>query len=168
MKLSHLLCAMLACVPLAFEARASAGDRGSTSRDAAVAASPRRGAGNADRVHSLLNAQARGRPARQPGRPVGSARAVAHGPDDARGRQGVSAAGQPKLAASNSAAAMPAGQTKLAASNSAPPPAARLSSIPRNSAIGGPHASRLGRVGGPAISRTTHIATIDGAQLHHK
>ena len=168
MKLSHLLCAMLACVPLTLEARATAGDRGSASRDAAVAASPRRGPGNADRVHSLLNAQARGHPARQPGRSVRSARAVAQGPDDARGRVGVSAAGQSKLAASNGAAAMPAGQPKLAASISAAPPAARLSSIPRNSAIGRPHAQALARVGGPAISRTTHSATIDGAQLHHK
>src|ERR1700722_18584561 len=126
MKLSHLLCAMLACVPLTFEARATAGDRGSTSRDAAVAASSRRGSGNADRLHSLLNAQARGHPARQPGRSVRSARAI-----------------------------------------SAPPPAARLASIPRISAIGGPHPQAFARVGGPAVSRTTHIATIDGAQLHH-
>jgi hypothetical protein len=208
MKMSHILCAMLACAPLTFEARAATssadgpssaaaaklgeaagraapsrnagtmrgrtGDRGSNQagaqtgsgskgRDAAVAASPRRGPvtsqggvaqtgrSNADRLHSLLNAQARGRLARPPGR-AGSTRAVTRGPDDVRGSQGVSPAGQPKMAASNGAA----------------PSAARLSSTPRNSAIGGPHAQGLGRVGGPAIGRATHSATVDGAQLHHK
>jgi hypothetical protein len=223
MKMSHILCAMLACAPLTFEARAATSsadgpssaaavnvgeaagraapsrnagskrgrtvDRGSNQagaqtgsgskgRDAAAAASPRRGSAtsqggvaqtgrsNADRLHSLLNAQARGRLARQPGR-AGSTRAVTRGPDDVRGSQGVSPAGRSKLAASNSAAAMPVVQPKVAASNSAPS-AARLSSTPRNSAIGGPHAQGLGRVGGPAISRATHGATVDGAQLHHK
>jgi hypothetical protein len=243
MKISHIFCAMLACAPLTFEARAATssadgpssataanvgeaagraapsrnagtkrgrtGDRGSNQagaqtgsgskgRDAAVAAPPRRGSvtsqggvaqtgrSNADRLHSLLNAQARGRLARQPGR-AGSTRAVTRGPDDVRGSQGVSPAGQPKmaasngaappaavpagqskLAASNSAAAMPVGQPRVAASNSTAPLAARLSSTPRNSALGGPHAQGLGRVGGPAISRATHSATVDGAQLHRK
>src|ERR1700676_740744 len=83
-------------------ARTSDGSKG---RDAAVV--PQAARSNADRLHALLNAQARGPLARQPGRGVGSTRAVTHGPDDARGRQGVSAAGQPKLAASTNAAAMP-------------------------------------------------------------
>jgi hypothetical protein len=207
-KMSHILCAMLACAPLTFDARATAspedgrsspaaanageaagraapsrnagtkrgrtGDRGanqagartgsgSKGRDAAVADSPRRGSvtpqggiaqagrSNADRLHSLLSTQARGRLARQPGR-AGSTRAVTHGPDDVRGPQGVSPAGQPKMAASNGVA----------------PPAARQSSTPKNPAIGGPHAQGLGRVGGPAISRATHGATVDGTQLHRK
>ena len=248
MKISHLLCAMLACAPLTFEARATAssadgfssaaaanvgeaagraassgnagtkraraGDRGpyqagaqtrsgSKGRDGAVADLPRRGSGtsqagvtqggaaqagrsNADRLHSLLSTQARGRLARQPGR-AGSTHAATHGPDNVRGPQGVNPGGQPKMAASNgaappaampagqpklaastSAAAMPAGQLKVAASNSAAPLAARLSSTPRNSAIGGPHTQGLGRVGGPAISRSTHSATIDGTQLRRK
>ena len=153
---------------------------GSKGRDAAVAASTRRGSvkpqgavaqagrSNADRLHSLLNAQAHGRLARQPGGRVGSTRAVTHGPNDVRGPRGVSPAGQSRLAASSSAAAVPAGQPKLVASNAAAPPAAKLMSTPRNSAIGGPHAQALGRVGGPAISRTTHSATIDGTQLRHK
>jgi hypothetical protein len=232
MKMSHILCAILACAPLIFEARATASseDGGSSAgaanvgdaagraaprrsagtkpgrtgnresnqagaqtggsskgRDAAVAASPRRGSvtsqggvaqagrSNADRLHSLLNAQAHGRLARQPSR-VGSTHAATHGPDDVRGPQGVSPAGQPKMAASNgaapraaapagqskpaasnTAAAMPVGQPKVAASNSAVPSTRRLSSTPRNSAIGG-----------PAISRATHSAIVDGAQLHHK
>jgi hypothetical protein len=62
----------------------------------------------------------------------------------------------------------PAGQTKVAASKGAAPSAARPSSTPRISAIGGPHAQGLGRMGGPAISRATHSATVDGTQLHHK
>jgi hypothetical protein len=216
MKMSHILCAMLACALPTFEARATASSAdgpssaaaanvgeaagraapgrnagtkrgaqtrsGSKGRDAAVAASPRRGSGasqggvaqtgrsNTDRLHSLLNAQARGRLARQPGR-AGSTRAVTHGPNDVRGPQGVSPAGQPKQVASNGAAppaAVPTGQSKPAASNSPAPSATRLSSTPRNSAIGGPHAQGLGRVGGPAISRATHGAIVDGAQLHRK
>jgi hypothetical protein len=229
MKVSHILCAMLACAPLTYEARATAssengsssvaaanvgeaagraapsrnagtkrgrtGDRGpnqaaartsdgSKGRDAAAAASPRGGSvppqagagkaaasqagrSNADRLHSMLNARVNGHLARRPSRPVGSTRGAPGGPD-LHGARGVSPAGQSKLAASNSAAAMPLGQLKVAASNSAASSAARLSSAPRNSAMGGPHAQGLGRVGGPAISRATHSATVDGAQLHHK
>jgi hypothetical protein len=248
MKVSHILCAMLACAPLTLEARATAssengsssvaaanvgeaagraapsrnagtkrgrtGDRGpnqaaartsdgSKGRDAAAAASPRGGSvppqagagkaaasqagrSNADRLRSMLNARVNGHLARRPSRPVGSTRGAPGGPD-LHGARGASPAGQPKmaasngaaapaavpagqskLAASNSAAAMPLGQLKVAASNSAASSAARLSSAPRNSAMGGPHAQGLGRVGGPAISRATHSATVDGAQLHHK
>jgi len=196
MRVSHILCAIMACAPLALEARATASsedggssvvaanageaagrtapDRnantkarrtpgrssnqtgaqtgsGSKGRDAAVAASPRRGSVTPQRLHSPLNAQARGRPARQPGG-RGSTRAVTHGADNVRGPQGLS----------------PAGQSRPAASNSAAPPAARLTSTLGNSAIGGRHAQGLGRVGGPAISRTTHSATLDGTQLRHK
>jgi hypothetical protein len=217
MKVFHILCAILACAPLAFEARATASsedgrpsvaadnagraagrtapsrdasakpegtrDReptrarprtgggstggGSKGRDAAAAVSPRRGSvtpqrgvaqvgvaqtgRNADRLHSLLNAQARGRLTRQPSRPAGSTRAVTRGLD-VRGPQG----------------GMPAGQPRLAASNSAASPAARLVMTPRTSTIGGPHSQGIGRVGGPAISRTTRSATVDGTQLHHK
>jgi hypothetical protein len=148
---------------------------GSKGRHAAVAASPRHGPAtaqsgvaqvgrsNADHLHSLQqNAQARGQFARQPGGGVGSTRAVTHGAHDIRGPQGATQAGQPKLAASNGAvppAAVRAGQSKLAASNSAASPAARLTSNPRNSAIGGPHAQAQGVVGGPAIGRT--------ARRHH-
>jgi hypothetical protein len=82
----------------------------------------------------------------------------------------VSRAGQPKLAASTGAApsAVPSNQPKLATSNGAASPAARPAATPRNSAMGGPHAQELGRVGGPVIGRTTHSPTIDGTQLHHK
>lgn len=228
MKVTHILCAILACASLSFEARATAssedgrpsrpeanagqasgrtapgqdasakpegthdrepararartgggstggGSTGSGSpggvskaRDAAAAASPRRGSvtpprsgvqggparaarGNADRLNSMLNARAHGRLARQPSRPAGTARAVARGPE-VRGPRDAGPAGQPKLATSNSPAS----------------PAARPAPNPRNSAIGGPHAQTLGRVGGPTISRTTHSATVDGNQFHHK
>ena len=167
-KIPHILCAILACAPLTFEARAAAETgRGSKGRDAAVAASPRRGSvtsqggaaqggipragrSNADRLHSLLSAQAHGRLARQPVR-AGSTRGVIRGRSDVRGSQGVSPAGNPKLAAPNSAAPSPV----------------RLPT-PRNPAAGGPHAQGPGRVGGPAISRATHSATVDGAQLRRK
>jgi hypothetical protein len=192
MRMSHLLCAVLACAPLIFEARSTASSAdGSSSAaaanvgEAAGGAAPSRNAGskrgrtgnrgpnpvgvaqtarsNADRLHSLLNAQARGRLARQPGR-GGSTRAVTHGPDDVRGLHGASLAGQSKMAVSNGAAppaAETAGQSKLAASKS-------TAAMPRNSALGGSHVQELGRVGGPAISRATHSATVDGTQLHRK
>ena len=141
---------------------------GSKARDAAAAASPRRGSvmpprsgvqggpargtrGNADRLNSMLNARAHGRLARQPSRTAGTARAVARGAE-VHGPRDVGPAGQPKLGKSNTAAL----------------PAARPAPNPRNSAIGGPHAQTLGRVGGPAISGRTHSATVDGNQLHHK
>jgi hypothetical protein len=208
MKVFHILCAILACAPLAFEARAIASSedgrpsvaadnagraagRTAPSRDASAKpegtrdreptpARPRTGGGStgggstgggstgggstgggstgggskgrdADRLHSLLNAQARGRLTRQPSRPAGSTRAVTRGLD-VRGPQG----------------GMPAGQPRLAASISAASPAARLVMTPRTSTIGGPHSQGIGRVGGPAISRTTRSATVDGTQLHHK
>jgi hypothetical protein len=219
MKVSHILCAILACAPLTFEARATAssedgrpsrpaasegpaagraapsrdasatpegthsrepaqagaraggGSRGSGSKGREAAVSPRGSSGtpqrnaarggvaqtgrsNADRLHSLLNAKAPGRLAHQPGRPVGST----HAP------QGVGSAGQPKLAASNGAA--PAAPKLTASPRLTPAP--RLAVTPRNVTIGGPHGPGVGRVGGPAVSRTTHSATIDGAQLRHK
>jgi hypothetical protein len=161
-------------------ARTSDGSKGP---DAAAPASPRGGSvppqagagkaavsqagrSNADRLHSMLDARVNAHLARQRSRPVGSTRGATGGPD-LHGAQGMSPAAQPKLAASNGAAAMQAGQPKLAASSSAPP-SARLSSTPRSSAIGGPHAPGLGRLGGPAISRTTHSATIDGTPQRRK
>jgi hypothetical protein len=227
-KMSHILCALLACAPLIFEARATAssedgrssvaaanvdesagraapgrkagkkpgrtGDRGSNQagartsdgskgRDAAVAASPRGSSatpqagagkavmgqadrGNADRLRSMLNARASGHLARQRSRPVGSTPGATGGPD-LHGPQGASQAGQPKLAASTNSAASPAARPAVTPSSAASP-AARPATTPRNSAIGGPHAQALARVGGPALSRTTHSGTIDGTQLHHK
>jgi hypothetical protein len=233
MKVTHILCAMLACASLTFEARATSsseevrssssaaadagdaagrtqpshdastnaqhpGNRGSPQprartgdaskgRDTAAAASPRRGPvtpppgagkagigqagrGNADRLGSMLNAQARGPLARQHSRPVASTRGAASSPG-LHGPQGTSPAGPPTPAASNGAgppAAMPAGQPKLVASNGAGSPAAKLAATSRGLVIGGPRIQSAGRVGGPAINRTTRGATIDGSQPHHK
>ena len=162
---SHILCAMLACAPPTFEARATASfeDGGSAHtgagsgvgpkrRDAAAAApSPLAARGTAARQHSPPNAQARGRLARQANGLGGSAGA---------------AAGWPGITGSHGAGPGPAGPPKLTAS--APPAAPRQSVTRKNSTIGGPHAQGFGRVGGPAISRTTHSATVDGTQLRHK
>jgi hypothetical protein len=140
---------------------------GSTGRNAAGTASPRSGSAtpqsgaahagrsSANGVLSLQrNGQARGRLAGPPTGRVGETRAVTHGPHESRA-QGVT----------------PAAQPKLAASKGTPTPAARLRPTAGNSAIGGPHAQALGRVGGPATGRATRGATgaaIDGTQLRHK
>lgn len=173
---SHISCAMLACAPLTSEARATASfeDGGSARtgaesgvgpkrRDAAAAPSPRRGSmgpprgaapaarGTAARQHSPPNAPARGRLARQASGLGGSAGA---------------AAGWPSTTGSHGARPGPAGQPKLTAS--APPAAPRQSVTRKDSSVGGPHAQGFGRVGGPAISRRTPGATVDGTQLRHK
>jgi hypothetical protein len=135
----------------------------STARDAESALAPRRGAdipqnahgpaarSNGDRLRSLLDAQARGRVARPSSPPVGSTRA-ASGNVVAQGPSGASPALPPAVTAPNVAA--------RAAANQGP--------ASRNSTIGGPRAQGLGQVGGPAIGRPAHAATIDGTQLHHK
>lgn len=148
--------------------------------------------GNGDRLRGLLEAQARGYSARQSSQPVGSIRG-ANGNAPARGAGGaspalaspafppaltapnlaarsaanlsaapnLSAAANPRTAANPRAAANPS-----AAANSSA--AANLSAAARASTIGGPQAQGLGQVGGPAIGRPAHAATIDATQLHHK
>jgi hypothetical protein len=142
---------------------------GSKGRDAAGGVSPRRGSAtpahgaaqskvaqagraNADRLHSLLSARAQGHLVRQPGRAVGSP----HG-----------AAGSPAVRGSPPSTPPPS-RPKLAVANPAPAPAARPAVIPRSPGIGGPHAQVSGRVGGPAVGRTTGSATVNGAQMRHK
>jgi hypothetical protein len=178
MKVAHIVCAMLACVPLSFEARATAssedgrpsvaaakvdeaarrtvpGRAGSAepqgTRDRESTQARARTGGGSKGRDSAVAVSPHGRLARQPNRPVGSIRAATAGPA-VRGPQGVRPASQPKLAAATSAAS----------------PAARLAVTPRNSTIGGPHPQGFGRVGGPAIGRATHGATIDGGQMHPK
>jgi hypothetical protein len=143
--------------------------------------------GNGDRLRGLLEAQARGYSARQSSQPVGSIRG-ANGNAPARGPSGASPAFPPALTAPNmaarSAANLSAAPNLSAAANSrtaanpraaANPSAAanssaaaNLSAAARASTIGGPQAQGLGQVGGPAIGRPAHAATIDGTQLHHK
>jgi hypothetical protein len=238
MKVSHILCAILACAPLTFEARATASSEDGRSpaaantgeaagraapnrnagaktgrkdggeptqagartggdskgRDAAAADSSSRGSvtpqrgvgqsargnGNADRLHSLLNAQANGHLARrQPGRAARSTRAA---PGAAAGAATGAAPGGATRAAIGTAPGAatrglgapvpqgitPAGQPKLAASRGAAPPVPRPTAIPSGPAMGGPRAPGLGRVGGPAINRTTRNAAIDGTRPPHK
>jgi hypothetical protein len=97
--------------------------------------------GNADRLHSLLNAQAGVRIARQPGRSVGS-RGIPTGAPGIRGALGAGSAARAKLVAS----------TRPAAS-------APMHSILRGAQIQGP-----ARMDGRAFTKT-HGSTIDGAQL---
>jgi hypothetical protein len=116
--------------------------------------------GNAERLHSVQrNARALGSPARQSSRGGrgGSTRAVSLDSHNSGGPRGASPANQPRLTASN----MPARATARLMSSP------RMSS-PRNSGVGGPHAQGIGQVGGPAVGRVTHSATIDGTQLHRK
>jgi hypothetical protein len=172
MKVSPSLCAGLACAMFTFVAPATASpDDGRSSPalthagSAAGDAAPVRGdprikaqraihqsaSPNAERLHSLLNTQARGHLARQPGRPTGSVRAATGGLG-VRGPNGVGAAGSPKLAASKRGAS----------------PVPKLTATPRNSAIGGPRVQSVGRLGGAVIGRTNHSAAIDGTELRHK
>ena len=157
---SHILWAMLVCAPLTFEARATASfeDGGSAHtgagsnvgpkrRDAAAAPSPRRSSMGPPRGAALA---ARGTAARQHSPPNAQARGRLARQANGLGGSAVAAAGRPGITGSHGVGPGPAGPLKLTAS--APPAAPR----------------GLGRVGGPAISRTAHSATIDGTQLRHK
>jgi hypothetical protein len=137
---------------------------GSKSRNAAADVSPRRGSvrpqrgvgrlahSNADRLHSLLSKQARGRLANASSRPVGSNGAATGSDGVVRGPRGSNPVGGPKLAVSKNAS-----QATTSAKT-----------VVGESSIGGPHAGRLGRLGGPPIGRTANRAAIDGTQLHRK
>jgi hypothetical protein len=170
---------------------------GSTGRNPGAAASRgrdsaalQRGMGqlarpNADRLRSLLSAQARGRPTRQPSRrPGGPIRAATDGAAAARGLGGAGQAFRPTHAASRTAAVASrptavASRPMGVASGPAPvgsdiaarrvtSPSAVTRALGRGSTSGGPRAPGPGLVGGPAIGRTAHNATIDGAQLRHQ
>jgi hypothetical protein len=165
-----------------------------------VPAAPQRGIGqlarpNADRLRSLLNAQARGRPARQPsrgsvgqGRGAGGPNRVANdGPRAVPGQRGhgqVSPlASRPTAVASGpaavaSGAATAASGPAVVASGLGPAtsnsgvravtgPSAITRAMGRGTAIGGPRTAAAGLVGGPATGRTAHSAMVDGTQFHH-
>jgi hypothetical protein len=117
---------------------------------------PQRGVGqvtrsNADRVRSLLSAQARERIAKASSR-VGPTRAAAGGNMLLRASPGASSVGRFAPAPSKIAARA----------------AASLKAIAGNSTIGGPYSSGPGRLGGPTIGRTVYSATVDATQLHRK
>ena len=155
MKISHILCAALACTSLTFGARAiapsedcaSPGRNSSTMarsadhRDLTHVGSGRIGGSKPRGAESVV--AARGRLVRQPSHPVGSIRSLGVGRS-----YGVSPAGERHLNASRSAARATKNQM----------------AIPRNSILGGPHAQAYGRRDGVGI-RTAHNASIDGTQL---
>jgi hypothetical protein len=135
---------------------------GSKARNSAAVAprrafeTPQRGihqgaSSRADRVHSPMNTQARGRLARQTSRPSGSNRASSGGP--ALRRPGsVGSASAPTLGASKR--------------NVLPLP--KLTTAPRNSAIGRSRVQSVGLLGGAGVGRTNHSVAIDGTQFRRK
>jgi hypothetical protein len=147
------------------QAVSSKGD-GSKSRNAAVAASARPGSvtpphaagprarSNADRLHSLHPANARGRIAPTANQRVGPHSAAASGNASARGRAlpGASPQALPKSPVPTSAARLPPS----------------VKSTFRGSIIGGPRPVGPGRLGGPPTGRTANNTSIDGTQMHRK
>jgi hypothetical protein len=124
-------------------ARSSAVSKGGNSG----AAAPRRGfetprqgiqsaGGSADRVRALLNTQARGRPAGQTSRPMGS---------------NLAAIGAPGLGGPG-------------ASKRSVMPVPKATAATTNFPTAGPRVQTIGRLGGPAVGRTNHSAAIDGTQ----
>jgi hypothetical protein len=148
------------------QAGSSKGD-GPKGRNAAVAASPRRGSvtapraagplarSNADRLRSLHPAKARGGIASTPNRRVG--------PKVAATSSNVSAAG--RGIPGSHPQALPMRPVAVGADRVSPSAKAMV----RGSAIGGPRAAAgPGQLGGPATGRTAHNTAIDGTQVRHK
>lgn len=144
----------------------SSGGGMSKSRDAVAAASPRHGAiktqrgvgqltrSNADRLRSLLSAEARGRTPR----PSNHVRST----DGTTGNRAVGTQPSPNttirptLPVSKLPARAAAGTATTAHAGG------------MDSRIGGPHAAGPGRLGGPIIGRTANSAAIDGTQIRRK
>jgi hypothetical protein len=105
---------------------------------------------DADRLHTLLNAKARGRIANSAPR-VGSS----HAAIDYRGVGGLRSAGTP-------------GATTMRVAMSPSRTASNVNAAPKGSMIGGPRASSAARLGGPSTAWTQNRAAIDGANLHRK
>jgi hypothetical protein len=139
-------------------AQPSAGSKGRNSAAAPRRAfeTPQRGmhpssSANADRLKALMNMQARGHSARQTGRPLGTRGAMAGG-GGLRRPGSMGAAGVPTLAAAKRNAL----------------PAPKLTMVPRNPALGGPHLQSGGRLGGTIMGGANRSAAIDGAQVRRK
>jgi hypothetical protein len=143
------------------------------------------GRANADRLRSLLGAQARGRAVRQPlSRPVGSARAptfVRGAGQERRGANPTQFGATPArqltgaTPARQFSGATPAPQFTRGVTSPAPvvsPNAARpvqtLSALAVHSTNGLPRAPGLAVVGGPAVGRAVHNSSIDGTRPRHK
>lgn len=179
MKASHILYAMLACAALTHQARATADGRSSAATsqggEAAGRIAPKRdaraGVGRAsgrepnqaaartvgrDRVRALLNRQAQRSRAAAAANRHASAPAVV---TNRRAAAQTAVAGGATNRSQGPAAAMP---------NRTPPRA--LNALPQNSAattgtLGGPHAERNARLGGPPSGKATHAAALGGTQL---
>lgn len=154
---------------------------GAANRDAAMAVESRSmtmqhpvgqvGRGNADRLRSLLGAQARGRVARQPTRPsVGSARAPTIGGSTGQERFGGNPAqfGAGPVRQPSQRVGQPVGSLALASLPKTARPAPTLSALATHSTNGARRAPGLAVVGGPVIGRDVHNSTIDGTQARHK
>jgi hypothetical protein len=129
----------------ASSAPANAGSATAGADSAIAGASPVRHTPNksqrtGDRRPPLLNTQARGRPAGQTSRPIGSNRAAI----------GVPGLGGPGASKRNAV------------------PVPKATAVTTNSPIGGPRAQTIGRLGGPAVGRTNHSAAIAGTQFRPK
>jgi hypothetical protein len=155
--------------PVAHESTPAGPSRGDSAkgRNAAVAASPRRASvatpraagllarNNADRLHSLHPAKARGNTASTPNRRVG--------PKVGATSSNVSAAGRGIPGARLQA--LPLRPVAVGVARVSPSEKAMV----RGSAVGGPRAAAgPGQLGGPATGRTAHNTAIDGAQVRHK
>jgi hypothetical protein len=138
----------------------------SKSRNAMAAVSPSHGPvrtqpgvgqltrSNADRLHSLLSAEARG------GTPMASSHVRSTG-----GTTGNRVAGAQRSA--NPAARPTLPVSKLAA-RAAPGRGTTANAVGINSRIGGLHATGPGRLGGPTVGRTANNAAIDGTRMRRK
>jgi hypothetical protein len=134
------------------------------------------GRANADRLRSLLGAQARARVVRQPlSRPVGSARAPTFVRGAGQERLGATATQFGASPARQLMGATPAPQFTRGVASPAPvasPSAARpvqtLSALAIHSTNGLPRAPGLAVVGGPVVGRGVHNSSIDGTRPRHK
>ena len=149
------------------------------------AATQQIGRANADRLHSLLAAQARGRVVRQP---------VSHPVDSARATTFMGRAGQQRPGANvTQFGATPARQLTRGATSQAPVgslnagrstptlsgarpvpmlsaarPVPTLSALAMHSTNGHPRAPGLAVLGGPVVGRSVHSSSIDGTRLRQK
>jgi hypothetical protein len=163
MKSARLLCALWVCGPLALDARAADspprnGAAVAPAKWGAAAASPRRpsvvpprAAGllarsNAERLHSLHPAKARGNTALTANPRVG-----------------------PKVAATSAAASTGASARASARDRGIPRIPSSAKAMVRGSTIGGPRAAAgTGQLGGAATGRNARNTAIDGTQVRHK
>jgi hypothetical protein len=131
---------------------------------------------NADRLHSLLAAQARGRVVRQPvSHPVDSARAPTFmgGAGQQRPGANVTQFGATPARQLTRGAASPVPVASPNAGRSAPTlsaarPVLTLSALAMHSTNGHPRAPGVAVLGGPVVGRSVHSSSVDGTRLRQK